>query len=412
MPTRSRQADAGLGTPLDGLRVLDLSQAISGPFIGRIFADLGADVVKVEWSNGDTTNRFGPRTGGITGLFTHMNAGKRGVGINRASPGAAELLLDLAGRADVVIENFRPGVLDRAGLGYADMVAMNPALIVISISGFGRSGPDAHRPAYAPVIHAESGLLARFAQADGRQPSDIPFALADQVAALHGAVAILAALRHRECTGTGQHIDMSMLEAMAATDDHISDAIDGRTEITESRGLVWAAHGGPILASLDAKAMWHRLSQYAGLVDPTPKDADLASKIAARKQRIAGWIASFSDRHALKREMDRAGVPWGELRSASTVFESPSLKARGCTTDVDDHIGGTRSVIRMPYRFSAARSDVAGAAPTRGQHNLEVLFDWLELGPLDVASLIAKGVLQPAGNPTKPVTTDGVVGSA
>ena len=167
--------------PLAGRRVLDLTQAIAGPYVGRILADLGADVVKVEWTNGDVTNRFGPPTAGLTGLFTHMNAGKRGIGLDLKSPGAVDLVRRLAGRADVVLENFRPGVLERAGLGYAELSADNPGLVMASVSGFGRTGPEAGRAAYAPVIHAESGILARQAAMDGGPVVDLVMSFADQI---------------------------------------------------------------------------------------------------------------------------------------------------------------------------------------------------------------------------------------
>ncbi|MSX80706.1 MAG: CoA transferase, partial [Actinobacteria bacterium] len=147
-------------SPLDGVRVLDLSQAIAGPMTGRVLADLGADVVKVEWTNGDITNRFGPVRGGITGVFLHMNAGKRGISVDRTAPGGTELLLRLAAKADVVVENFRPGVLDRWGLGYEALSAGNPSLVMVSISGFGRTSQESQRQAYAPVLHAEAGLVA------------------------------------------------------------------------------------------------------------------------------------------------------------------------------------------------------------------------------------------------------------
>ena len=176
------------------MRVLEFAQAISAPFVGRILADLGADVVKVEWENGDVTNRFGPATAGLTGVFTHMNAGKRGLGVDLKAPGAGDLLHRLADPADVVVANFRPGVLDRAGLDYDYLRATNPDLVMVSISGFGRTSPDAQRPAYAPVLHAESGLLARQAEFDDRPVTDLAMSLADQVAAMHATIAVLAAL--------------------------------------------------------------------------------------------------------------------------------------------------------------------------------------------------------------------------
>ena len=382
--------------PLHGSRVLDLSQAISGPFVGRAMADLGADVVKVEWPNGDVTNRFGPTTAGLTGLFTHMNAGKRGIGIDRGAPGGIDLIVRLAGRADVVLENFRPGVLDRAGLGYAQLSAANPGLVMLSISGFGRTGPDSQRQAYAPVIHAESGILARQAAADGRPVTDLTLSLADEIAALHATVAVLAALNMRHRTAKGQHIDLSMLEAMLATDDHTSDAIDANTDVADTRGYTWDATGGPLLISVDLKTLWHRLTRHAGLVDPSAPGTPLEAKLVARRAEMAAWIASFADRRRLLDALDAANLAWADVRNAATIFDAPSLRDGRSVAHVDDHAGGRRGVIRMPYRFSAAVSEVRGPAPMRGEHNRAVLADWLDASEADVDALIADGTLQAA----------------
>ncbi len=273
--------------PLTGRRVLDLSQAIAGPFVGRILADLGADVVKVEWTNGDVTNRFGPPTAGLTGLFHHMNAGKRGIGLDLKSPAAGDLIRRLAARADVVVENFRPGVLARAGLGYADLAADNPRLVMASVSGFGQTGPEAGRAAYVPVIHAESGLLARQAAIDGRPVADIAMSLADQITALHTTIAILAALDQRATTGVGQHVGVGMLEAMVATDDKASEAIDGITDPADSRGYVWEATGGAVMVAADVRTLWRRLSTSAGLRDLVGPDASPDVKFAGRADEIA-----------------------------------------------------------------------------------------------------------------------------
>jgi CoA:oxalate CoA-transferase len=380
--------------PLTGHRVLDLSQAIAGPLVGRVLADLGADVVKVEWPNGDVTNRFGPTTAGLTGVFTHMNAGKRGIGVDLKSPAGVALLRRLAERADVVVENFRPGILDRAGLGYADLAATNPGLVMASVSGFGRTSPESGRAAYAPVIHAESGLLARQATADGKPVTDYTVSFADEIAALHTSVAVLAALTMRARTGTGQHIDMSMLEALVATDDHISDAIDGIAEPSDSRGYAYDATGGPILVASQPRHLWRVLSRAHGLDDGTAPDADIPTKAAARQEAMAAWMRSFRDRRDLLAALDAANIAWADVRDATTLLDSPSLRAGRVVEPVDDHAGGHRGVIRMPYRFSAATSGVRGPAPRRGQHDSEVLADWLGTTPADVAALVADGTLQ------------------
>jgi CoA:oxalate CoA-transferase len=379
---------------LDGLRVLDLSQAIAGPFVGRMLADLGADVVKVEWPNGDVTNRFGPARAGLTGIFTHMNAGKRGLGVDRDAPSGPHLIRRLASRADVVIENFRPGVLDRAGLGYAELSAGNPALVMVSISGFGRTSPDSQRQAYAPVIHAESGLLARQAAIDGRPVTDLAMALADELAALHATIAVLAALNMRHRTGSGQHIDLSMLEAIVATDDHISEAIDESNLIADSRGYVWDAVGGPLLISGDLKTLWHRLSRHAGLVDTSPPASTVETKVETRRAVIAEWLATFADRPALVHELEAANLAWADIRDATNVLESPSLREGRNVAYVDDHAGDVRGVVRMPYRFSRADADVRGPAPLRGEHNRQVLTDWLGASDEEIDLLVRDGTLQ------------------
>ena len=378
--------------PLEGLRVLDLSQAISGPFAGRMLTDLGADVVRVEWPRGDVSNAFGSKVGGVTGLFTQMNAGKRGISVDLASPAGVALIAQLAARADVLIENFRPGVLDRAGLGYDTLSATNSGLVMLSISGFGATSPESQRQAYAPVIHAESSLLSRQAAFDDRPATDLALALADSLASLHGTVALLAALNLRTRTGTGQHIDLSMLDAMVATDDYAHYAADGVYDFGSQRGEIWDAVGGPIMIAGDPKLTWSRVSKHAQLTDPTPS-ADPSTKIAGRRDAIAAWIASFTDRVALTAELVAANLPWADMRTAETLLDSPSLRAREVVASVDNGEGGQRHVIRMPYRFSDAESGVRGAAPPAGRDNDEVFADWLGLTLSETASLRANGAL-------------------
>ena len=378
--------------PLEGIRVLDLSQAVSGPFACRMLSDLGADVVRVEWPRGDVSNAFGRKVGGVTGLFTQMNAGKRGISGDLSSPAGVALIARLANRADVVIENFRPGVLDRAGLGYETLSEHNQRLIMLSISGFGAKGPESQRQAYAPVIHAESGLLARQATYDERPPVDITLALADSLASLHGTVAVLAALTLRGRTGTGQHIDLSMLDAMIATDDYVHYAADGVHDYALQRGELWDATGGPVMIAGDAKLIWARVATSAGLIDPAP-NAELATKIAGRRAAVADWIASFSNRDELIAALVAANLPWADLRSSRTILDSPSVIAREVFESVDDGEGGERRVVRMPYRFSDAECAVAGPAPTRGRDNDAVLGDWLDLSPDEVAALVSSGAV-------------------
>ncbi|MGQ0466961.1 MAG: CaiB/BaiF CoA transferase family protein [Sporichthyaceae bacterium] len=386
--------------PLDGVRVLDLSRAISGPFVGRMMSDLGADVVKVEIPGTDITQVFGPRSKGHTGLYVQMNAGKRNIAVDLGTQAGVDLLCDLAGCVDVVIENFRPGTLDRLGVGWEKLSAHNPRLVMLAVSGFGQDGPESHRQAYAPVIHAESGFLGRQAQVTGNAPTDVIMALADSVASLHGMIAVLAALRLRDATSTGQYLDLSMLESMVATDDYAHYGLEGTTPFPAT-GTIYDAPGGPLLISADPKYLWHRLSGRYGLVDPDP-DAPTTERIAARADVVAAWLASYEERVHLIAALEAAGVAWAEVRTPATLLDSPSLRARGAVAEVDDRHGGTRPLVRMPYRFSAGRSEPRGGAAFVGEHNGEVLRDWLGLDADRVETLVATGALIPTETVTAP----------
>ncbi len=376
---------AGNRQPLPGWRVLDMSQAISGPYAARILADLGADVVRVEGPRTDVTEYFGVVRDGRAGMYAQMNAGKRSVSVDLTAAGATGLITDLARHADVLIENFRPGVMDRLGLGYGQLSAANPALVMLSISGFGSAGPDAQRRALAPVIHAESGLLARQAELDERPPTDLPLALADTMTALHATIALLAALHQRNATGLGQHIDLSMLAALATSDDHAHAVLDGTGEAYSSRGTIWQAPGGPLLIAAPPKHAWSMLSRAGLVTDPASPGTDLPTKFRLRQQAIQDWISGFADRASLLAALESAGVAWGDVRDSAEVFAGGAHSV--------SVPGSERRVTGLPYYFSAAQPAIRRRAPRRGEHNAEVLADWLDLDQAAVDDLVAQGVL-------------------
>jgi CoA:oxalate CoA-transferase len=362
-----------------------MSQAISGPYAARILSDLGADVVRLESPRTDVTEHFGAVIDGRSGMYAQFNAGKRSVGIDLGVPGAADLARQLSGQADVLIENFRPGVMQRLGLDYETLAAANSGLVMLSVSGFGPTGPDAARRALAPVIHAESGLLARQAELDARDPSDLPLALADTVTALHGAIAVLAALHQRAITGRGQHIGLSMLAAVAASDDHAHAAIDGNPESYSSRGTIWQAPGGPLLIAAPPKHAWVMLSRHGLIADPAPAGSDLPTKSRLRQRAIQDWMTGFADRAGLIAALESAGVAWADLAGSADLF------AGGANTTAVP--GSHRRVTAMPYQFGAGPVSVPRGVPARGEHNADALGDWLELDEPAVAALTRRGVL-------------------
>ena len=365
---------------------------VSGPIAGRMLCDLGADVVKVEPPEGDLTRRWGEIRQGMSGWFLQQNAGKRNICVDLKASGGPELVRRLAAVTDVLIENYRPGVMARFGLDYQTLSALNPGLLMLSITGFGQQGPDAGRQAYAPVIHAESGLIARQAEFDAAWPTDPILSIADTTAGLHGLIAVLAALRLRDQTGRGQHIDLGMLDAMLATDDYASHGIDGYP-IRRLGGEVWEAPGGPLMIAGEFRNTWYQLSRVHHLADPTPKGADLETKIHSRRHAVRRWLQDFPDRAAVAAALEEADLAWAEVRSTEEAFASPSVAARGMVVEVEDGQGGRRRVVQSPYRFSDASSGVRGPAAARGSHNASVLSDWLDIGDDEIDRFGASGIL-------------------
>ncbi len=339
--------------PLEKVRVLDLSRVLAGPFAGRMLSDLGADVVKLEPPEGDISRGWGDVRHGLSGYYTQQNSGKRCICVDLGAPGAGELVRRLAEKTDILIENFRPGVMSRHGLAWKTLSAANPRLIMLSISGFGQEGPESQRAAYATVLHGESGYVARQAEFDGTRASDPVLSIADLNAGLHGLVAILAALYLRQRTGRGQHLDIAMLDAMLATDDYANFALD-EIPLIRGGGEVWDAPGGPIMITGDFRIIWKLLVRHHGVVDPTPAGAALADKIRLRRQAAADFFMSFPNRKALIDALDAVNLAWGDVRSNADAFRSPTARSRGVVARVDDRGGGSRPVVQSPYRFSDA----------------------------------------------------------
>jgi CoA:oxalate CoA-transferase len=379
--------------PLAGIRVLDMSRVLAGPFAGRMLADLGADVVKVEPPDGDVTRNWGARVHGQAGYFNQQNVGKRGICVNLDAAGGADLIKQLVARADVLIENFRPDVMGRLGLGYDVLKQINPRLVMLSISGFGHNGPESRRAAYAPIIHAESGLIARQKKVTGAPAADIAVSIADTNAALHGLVGLLSALLMRQRTGVGQHIDIAMIDAMLVTDDALHYTVDHAEHLKPMPSEVWDTAAGTLLIASDFRHVWKQLVTRGGLVDPTPENASLEEKIAIRRATARAFFKNLPSRDAVIKALDGMNLAWGDVREGAQTLDLPTVKRRGTITEVDDGAGGKRPVVQSPYRFSAATSGARGASPRQGEHNEIVLADWLGFDRAAVDALRSAGVL-------------------
>ena len=330
--------------PLSGLKVLDFSRVLAGPFAGRMLSDLGADVVKVEPPDGDVTRLWGHVVGGLPGYYHQQNAGKRNICVDLRNVGAKALVLELVAEADILIENYRPDVMPRLGLGYDELRRANPRLIMLSISGFGQGGPESHRPAYAPIVHAEVGLMHRQAERAELPFSDLPLSVADTNASLHGLVGLLSAVIMRQETGLGQHIDIAMIDATLATDDQVHYALEDSEASGPLRNDTWETGAGPILISADFRYLWHLLTGQMGVNDPTSKDTPLAEKIRIRREIVGEYLANLASWTEVEEAMAAMNLAWGRVRTPMTLRDQPTIAARKAIVEIDDRIGIAESI--------------------------------------------------------------------
>jgi len=371
--------------PLAGVRVLDMSRVLAGPFAGRMLRDMGADVVKLEPPEGDITRIWGRKVAGISGYFNQQNAGKRGISVDLSNKQGAELVHALVAQADVLIENFRPDVMGRLGLDYATLSAINPRLIMLSISGFGANNPDSRRAAYAPIVHAETGLVERQAQISDAFPADIACSVADTNASLHGLVGLLAALYSRETTGKGEHLDLAMVDATMVTNDGMNYALEslGRPMPNE----VHETAGGRMMLAGDFRYVWHQLHTVCGVEDGLTEDVELDAKVTARRAAAHRFFnETCTSRAEVVAALDKMNMAWGDVRSASDTPAIESVRVRGSITEVDDRDGGTRPIPQSPYHFEDLQAHVQGGAPHLGEHNEEVLSEWLGVSGDELAA--------------------------
>ena len=384
--------------PLSGLKVLDFSRVLAGPFAGRMLSDLGADVVKVEPPEGDVTRFWGKSIADLPGYYHQQNAGKRNICADLREPAALAVIEALIKEADIVIENYRPDVMGRLGLGYDHLKEINPRIIMLSISGFGHGGPESRRPAYAPVIHAEAGLIYRSASeaanADrGRHYQDLPLSVADTNASLHGLVGLLAAVIHRQTTGKGQHIDIAMIDATVATDDKIHYDLEASWQTAPLRNEIYDLPHGPVLLSTDFRLLFKRLIELGYIEDPSTPSDRFNEKVAKRRETVEQFLQSLATEEAFDVVMRAMNFAWGRVRNPIDALDQATLRARGAIVDMDDRAGGLRPVTQSPYRFSSAKSGVRGPAPHRGEHNADVLNDWLGFNEAAISALHDQGAL-------------------
>jgi crotonobetainyl-CoA:carnitine CoA-transferase CaiB-like acyl-CoA transferase len=365
--------------PLDGMRVLDFTTTIAGPYCTRLMADLGAEVIKIESAEGDMMRTRPPLRDGASTSFGQLNAGKHSVVLDLKRPEAQEIVRRLLTISDFVVENFRPGVMKRFGLDHETVSKRHRELIYCSISGYGQTGPSSGLAAYAPAIHAASGFdMAHMAYQPGRdRPDNCGIYIADIVSGTYAFGAIMAALAQRHLTGLGQHIDVSMLETMLSLMGGEVQAAQfpvappGRPMF----GPVRTADGF-IMPAVASEKSFQGICQAAGhpewIADSRfARYPDRRNNWGEFVDVLETWSTTLSTAEC-QAALDAAGVPNSPYRTVKEVLTDPQLTHRGALTEVNDAAGAFK-VLNPPFRLSAAPVRVAGFAASLGEQTREIL---------------------------------------
>ena len=404
--------------PLAGVTVLDLSRILAGPWATQVLADLGAEVIKIEKpGEGDDTRRWGPpwltaddgTSTGESAYYLAANRGKRSVAIDIATPEGAALVRQLALGADVLVENFKVGGLAKYGLDWASVAAVNPRLVYCSITGYGQTGPNAHRAGYDAAIQAEAGLMSITGEPDGAPgagPQKVGVAVADLMTGMYAVVGILAALRHAERTGQGQQLDLALYDTQVGwlANQAMNWLVGG--EVPERRGTahpnivpyqVMPAADGYFMLAVGNDAQFRRCCEVlslAGLADE-PAFATNAARVAHRTQLIPLMSRSFREQpvaHWLSR-LAAATVPCGPVNTLDQVFASEQAIARNLRRDLPHPIAGSVPQVASPLRLSATPVDHRLAPPLLGADTRAVLAERLGLDATALSGLAAIGAI-------------------
>ena len=395
--------------PLSGIRIIDFTRVLAGPHCTKAIRDLGAEVIKIEPPDPDSGRSGQPHVGSMSLYFAQQNAGKRAISIDLNFPEAQQIVKDLVETADIVVENFRPGTLDLFGLGFEDLSTIKPNLIMVSISGYGQTGPWRNRPAFAPTVQAEAGfteIIGRhYGDALTRTENDA-YNHADVYTGLQGVIATLAALAHRNQTGEGQHVDVAMVSSLLSVNDRVSYELSDID--VEGEPLALSAPESPVIELPDGRKITIAASpvstfvfqRYCAmmrrndlLLDPRFINAQFRrDNWEDLLAEIRSWVLTFRTIEELEAQVSEAGLAVGTIRSVSEIAESEWAVERGAIREVEDRSGGTARVPAPPWIFSNCELPDAGLPPFQGEHNTELLRS-LGLSEVEIKELETAGVL-------------------
>jgi crotonobetainyl-CoA:carnitine CoA-transferase CaiB-like acyl-CoA transferase len=402
--------------PLEGVRVLDFTRVLSGPHATRMLADLGAEVIKVEPPMGDLTRFATPRINSQSSYFTQQNVGKKNISLDMTKPEAVEILKQLIARCDVVIENFRPGVMKKMGLDYEALRSSNPRLIYASISGYGATGPWVTRRAYAPVVNAETGITKFQGDVRGGQYANDPHSHGDVYTALEASAAILAALYQREHTQCGQYIDVSMAETMLYVNEHAHNHL-WDDDVPEGTIRSFQPADYPVLTVTDGSMVvvsGHPAEKgtfdfFVGAMDKPELLRDERFKdIEHRLQHfnelmsiMLEWAKTVPTADEIEARLAKNQLACGRLRSVRELAETDWAESRGAIVNIDNRGTGTLRIPNSPWHFSGSDTSTRGVAQYRGEDNREVFSNIVGLDDETIAAYERENILLSRGPTTR-----------
>lgn len=396
-----------MSLPLAGVTVVDLSRILAGPYCTMVLGDLGAEVLKVEPPQGDDSRGWGPPfASGESAYFLAVNRNKKSVCINLKHPGGRDVLRRLTAKADVLVENFRPGTLERLGFGYQEVRQTRPEIIYCSISGYGHSGPLREKPGYDAVIQGEGGWMSLTGETDG-PPLKVGASLADIFTGMMAVEGILAALYDRGRTGKGQKVDVALFDSVLATLCYQAQGYLLTGDVPQRMGNrhpslapyeTFQTLDGYVIVAVGNDSLWRTFCQAVGRPDlDQPRFETNALRVEnyqELKALLAPIFRSGSTQHWLE-ALDAKGIPAGRVRSVAEALQNPQVEGRNMLLETEHPVIGRLKMIGNPVKLSGAVEGSCLAPPLLGQHTEEVLAEKLDLSGDQIVALRKEGALGP-----------------
>jgi crotonobetainyl-CoA:carnitine CoA-transferase CaiB-like acyl-CoA transferase len=395
-----------MALPLSGIRVLDLTNVMAGPYCSMVLGDMGADVIKIEHSNkGDSSRSFEPQINGESYCFAVLNRNKKSVALNLKDPSGLKIALDLASKADIILENFRPGVVKRMGLGYETVKSLNPSIIYASLSGFGQTGPYGKKGGYDIIAQGMSGIMLMTGEPGGR-PAKVGIAMNDIASGVTALSGILGALIGKFRFGKGQYLETSLLEAGLAWTAWEFGAFFGSGEIPTATGTrhrraapyqAYRSADGYVTVGAGSQKLWlvfceKVVEQHDWPANPLYITQALRVKNAdALELDIEAILMRESTAHWVEK-MDAAGIPGGPVFGYKQIMNDPHIHARKMVHDIDHPIIGPMKTLGLPIKSSGELNTIRLPAPWLGQHSKEILVQ-LEYSNDEIQALFAQGAV-------------------